>query len=186
MPIKVKKYFKELFIYHDAYYVIKIKFNKPIVYNQYYALTKIVCCSLLPFQTAPYLDTFSYDFVTIEETCPFEPTYIVDISNDIFKKILLNIKQELNNFYQTNLLKYVHMPRCEAINKHIEELVVRHDACKKMSVRQLNSSNNRKVIKYNQKISSAQIDDSNSVVNTSQAIDYLLNQIIKLCMNTEF
>jgi hypothetical protein len=178
MPIKLKKTFKNLyFFFNDA--IIKIQFDNPIDYNKYYALTKIVSHSLLDFQTAEYLDSFSNDFIKIinevegkDESLIF---YEIYISFDILKKMLLNIKNDLKLFYKNNMIKFVHIPKCDSINNHIETLANSNDYSKKMSIRQLNSSNNRKLVKLKEKL-----DNNISIVTTKDAIDYFYNRIISL------
>ena len=73
------------------------------------------------------------------------------------------------------MIKFVHIPKCDSINNHIETLANSNDYSKKMSVRQLNSSNNRKLVKLKEKL-----DNNISVVTTKDAIDYFYNRIISL------
>lgn len=177
MPIKLKKQFHHLFFnFNDI--VIKINFTHPIDYNKYYALTKVVANSLIDFQTAKYLDSFSHDIIHIASECEKPITHEITLLYEIFKKILLNIKSDLKSFYKQNIIKYCHIPQCEKIHTHIEELVSSNSICKEMSVRQLHSSNNRKLIKFRQKLQ----DNNNSVTTTIDAINYYFNQLIKLIL----
>lgn len=176
MPIKLKKLFYTLFIsYSDL--VIKINFIEPIDYNKYYGITKIVSYALLEFQTARYLNSFSKEFIIIDETLEHnkEVVHEIWIKYEIFKKILLNIKHDLRLFHKNNYIKFVLIPECESINDHIESLVNMNEICKKMSIRQLNSSNNRKLTKLKEKL-----NNNITVATTKDAIEYIFNQLVKI------
>lgn len=158
--MKTKKaYFYSLYLTNNLLdykqYLIKINFDKPIGYSEYFTLTKFVASTLLNFQVASFLDTTSMDAVFLENENNFNNNsthpqvwYFVDTiqtSFEDFKNFLRMFKikvvrrhRVLTGYFnkkQENLQKLEHIERqANSDKRHITG-----------SVRQQKSNYNRRI-----------------------------------------
>lgn len=133
-------------------YIIELSLVEPIIYKQYFSLTKLLCCSFLDFQKAPFLSCNSTFCVFLENSKKFDITKYNDFTMEKVSCSFETLKQFLKSFknktiHRFRILQDFYVNKNEIINNinFVEELTKKDSRYKNTSIRQCKSNFNRKI-----------------------------------------
>lgn len=143
---------------HLANRVFIIVFTRPILYKDYFMLTKLVHNSFINFQINNFTSCNSNASIFILLTPPLflKSQYIIsktEISLNDFKLFLTNFKKLVNRRYKT-INSYMEVQEIDKKLTFIEQLVNENEEYKRTSIRQIKSAYIRKKDFLNKKYSS--------------------------------
>lgn len=179
MSRKIKKEICVLYLQAGQYGCYEIYLEKPILWPQYFNLTRNLHDTTIKFQKSPYLESECYSSIFLLQCKPEDTEInkrIYNLSYEIFKSFLQHIKKTLNSMYSKNHQYYVTKPECESVLEFIERCVENNDMYKTTSLRQLKSTYNRKITRIVKNFA-----NSSKVLNTRDSIEYFNSKFLTLC-----
>lgn len=178
-----KTCFPKLFLLAREKFLFLINFETPILFSQYFFLTKLLHDSLINFQHNKYTTQSIKTIFLIHTLKPEDESLIVDkeinTSYKDFQEFISSFKKIASAISCQNIRKYEKIPALQEKATFIEYLVTTDQYFIQSSLRQVKASINRSHRKFSAAIDKtiANIDDS--IATIEQVIDFFEQQFLK-------